>query len=260
MNFPSLHAPATPGSHAPVVLLHGGNAASWMWEPQVAALGDRVVVTPDLPGFGARADERWPGLASAADDLLARIRSCGVNETFDLVGLSLGGVVALQMVARHSRHVRSALVSGVSVLPADRRTRLTARMQLAVWDRAWFWKVQAAAFRLPREARALYVRHALSVSRETAHRMLDEVLTGGVPPGLEGYRHPLLVVSGERDVRTIRESMTLIKQIVPQAALRVAPRMHHVWNIQDVDLFNSMLRSWFDGHIETRLLSVDQQR
>ncbi len=54
MSFPELHQPRATTTEAPVVLLHGGNVANWMWEPQLPALADRLVVTPHLPGFGDR--------------------------------------------------------------------------------------------------------------------------------------------------------------------------------------------------------------
>lgn len=50
-----------------IVFLHGGNVAGWMWQPQVELLPDRHLLTPDLPGYGERFAEQWPGLAGAAD-------------------------------------------------------------------------------------------------------------------------------------------------------------------------------------------------
>jgi hypothetical protein len=38
----------------PVVLLHAFPLNATMWAPQVEALGDRTILTPDFPGFGGR--------------------------------------------------------------------------------------------------------------------------------------------------------------------------------------------------------------
>lgn len=59
--FPEVHSAGTATTERPVVLLHGGNVANWMWEPQLSAFEDRTVLTPDLPGFGERVGEDWPG-------------------------------------------------------------------------------------------------------------------------------------------------------------------------------------------------------
>ena len=52
-----LHPSAVVPSSGPVVLLHGGTAAGWMWQEQLEVLRDRTVLTLDLPGFGHRAAE-----------------------------------------------------------------------------------------------------------------------------------------------------------------------------------------------------------
>ncbi len=58
--FPEVHRPAPDTAARPLVMLHGGNVANWMWEPQLPALTDRTVLVPGLPGFGERVGERWP--------------------------------------------------------------------------------------------------------------------------------------------------------------------------------------------------------
>jgi pimeloyl-ACP methyl ester carboxylesterase len=70
--FPEVHRAEPDPAGRPLVLLHGGNVANWMWEPQVAAFTDRIVLTPDLPGFGQRVGEDWLGLDAMADGELPR--------------------------------------------------------------------------------------------------------------------------------------------------------------------------------------------
>ncbi|MGO3814274.1 MAG: alpha/beta fold hydrolase, partial [Cellulosimicrobium funkei] len=77
-----------------VVLLHGGNVASWMWEPQVEHLADLDVRTPDLPGFGSRAAEDVVSLDATADDVAALVAALPAGRAVHLVGLSYGGIVA----------------------------------------------------------------------------------------------------------------------------------------------------------------------
>ncbi|ONI66832.1 alpha/beta hydrolase [Kribbella sp. ALI-6-A] len=253
MTFPELHHPEAAGDDDPVVLLHGGNVANWMWEPQLAALRHRVVVTPHLPGFGDRTSEPWPGLGGAADDIVDRVRELTGRDRFHVVGLSLGGVVALHLAARHPDAATSVLVSGVPLLPVTGLPRLAVRLHLRLWDKPWFWKAQAAAFRLPADSRGPYVEHGLSVRKETARRMLDDVHTGRVPEGLSAYAGPMLLVAGDREPATVRRSLAAAATVVPRATTRFAPGMHHVWNVEDPDLFDAMIRAWLEGRVEPRL-------
>ncbi|GAB2635075.1 alpha/beta fold hydrolase [Kribbella swartbergensis] len=253
--FPEIHPPAPVVAHDddPVVLLHGGNVANWMWEPQLEALKHRTVVTPDLPGFGRRTGEPWPGLGGAADDVVVRVEQLTGRRRFHVVGLSLGGAVALHLAARHPDVATSVLVTGAPLLPVRGFSRLLARMQLTFWESPWFWKALAAGFRLPVDSRDLYVSHGLSVQRETARRMLDDVHTGGVPDNLGAYDGPMLLVAGEREPRVVRRSLRAVAPVVPHAETRLAPRMHHIWNIENPHLFDTMILTWLNGHIDPRL-------
>lgn len=257
--FPEVHRPKTDPGGGPLVLLHGGNVANWMWEPQVAELTDRLVLTPDLPGFGERVGEDWPGLDAVADDVVARVTDHGVDGRFDLVGLSLGAMTAVCVLARHPGRVRSALLTGASLEPPSFGVRLLCRLQLAFWRRPWFWRAVAAGLRLPTDSRARYVAHGLSVRRETAAAMFAEVCAGGVSTNVRDYSGPLLAVAGEKESATVRRSLAALAKAAPQARPRLAPGMHHVWNVEDASLFNDVLRSWLNGTIDRRLLPAPQR-
>ncbi|MFC7490403.1 MULTISPECIES: alpha/beta fold hydrolase [unclassified Knoellia] len=260
--FAQLHPASRPSQSRdslPVVLLHGGNVASWMWEPQLAALSHRTVITPDLPGFGSRTEETWPGLGGAADDVVHRVEALTGHRRFHVVGLSLGGLVALHLAARHPGSVASVLASGAPLQPVRGLHRLSARLQLALWERPWFWRAQAAAFRLPPDSRGLYVSHGLSVRRDTARGMLDEIHAGASPTGLDAYAGPMLLVAGEREARVVRTSMNTVTDLPSGAHTRLAPGMHHVWSIEDPDLFGDMITAWLDGRVEPRLLPADER-
>ena len=89
-----------------VVLLHAGVCDHRMWDGVVPALHDAglKVATPDLRGFGSRP----PGLApySHSGDVISLLDALG-DEPADLVGASLGGLVALEVAALAPGRVRS---------------------------------------------------------------------------------------------------------------------------------------------------------
>lgn len=241
--------PGGPGAdQASVVLLHGGNVASWMWEPQVQLLDDLDLWTPDLPGFGTRATEDWVSLDAAADDVAASLAALPAGRAVHLVGLSFGAILALRVVARHPALVTSVVASGAVLDGVRGLAGAVGRAQLRVWDRPWYWHGQARAMGIPADARDQFVRTGLAIRRENEARILEEIYGGCWPDGLESSGASVLAVAGSRDLRAARDALATVERRVPGAVVRLAPGMHHQWNVEDPALFSAMVRSWvLDG-------------
>lgn len=83
-----------------IAFIHGWGSDSRCWGPLVAALQEQEISplqsvhTIDLPGFGARAGDPWPG----TEKLLTELES-QLPEDCLLVGWSLGGMLAVQLAA-----------------------------------------------------------------------------------------------------------------------------------------------------------------
>ncbi|MFE7118698.1 alpha/beta fold hydrolase [Streptomyces sp. NPDC057654] len=105
------------GSGTPVVLLHGGYLDHRMWDEQVAVLSPvcRVIV-PDVRGHGLSANASRP--YRQADDLAALLRHLGTGPAL-LVGLSMGGGIAVDTALEHPELVRALVVSGAGTSEAE---------------------------------------------------------------------------------------------------------------------------------------------
>ncbi|NUU18089.1 alpha/beta hydrolase [Cellulomonas humilata] len=100
----------------PVVLVHGLRTSRTMWRAQVEALErvGRRAVAVDLPGHGTRIGEPFT-LDSAVDTVVAAIDEVG-GRAF-VVGLSLGGYVAIRHAARHPEQVAGLMAAACSTQP-----------------------------------------------------------------------------------------------------------------------------------------------
>lgn len=229
-----------------IILLHGGNVGNWMWEPQLEGLRGRHVITPDVIGFNTRAAERWPGLAGAADDIAAILRDRAIGGKAHVVGLSMGGVIAVHLAARHPDVIRSCMVTGAMMTGIRGLQRRLAELQLRAWDRRWFWQMQAALFRIPADAREQFIAAGRGVSAETAHGMYGEIFAGSMPPGRFAYAGPMLAIAGERESKDVRAAFSALERAMPQTRTWVAPGMRHIWSIQDPALFTRTIVDFVD--------------
>jgi pimeloyl-ACP methyl ester carboxylesterase len=95
-----------PPRHTDLVLVHGLSGSRRWWRHTLADLGaDRRVLAVDLAGFGGRRGAGPFRLADAADDVAATLDQ-RVEAPFDLVGHSMGGMVAARLAAHHPELVR----------------------------------------------------------------------------------------------------------------------------------------------------------
>jgi pimeloyl-ACP methyl ester carboxylesterase len=99
----------------PLILIHGGFGAAELYGPIVPALAEqRRVIAVDLQGHGHTADiDRPLRPEDMADDIAALIAHVGVEEA-DLMGYSLGGLVALRTAIQHPGRVRRLVLISIT--------------------------------------------------------------------------------------------------------------------------------------------------
>ncbi|ORA34606.1 alpha/beta fold hydrolase [Mycobacterium aquaticum] len=119
-------------SRPTLVLLHGVGLDHTVWEPLAALLADRFdIITPDLPGHGARPPApAGVTLADLADGVAAEIPTGS-----HLVGFSLGALVA-QHLGVHRPELVASLTSVASVCrrTPEERVAVLARLDTAATD------------------------------------------------------------------------------------------------------------------------------
>lgn len=89
---------------APLLLIHGLHGSASDWGPLTGQLSsDRMILTPDLPGFGDTPRQGAVTLSAVVAQLADQVGSSG---PVDLVGHGWGGTIALAFAATHPASVR----------------------------------------------------------------------------------------------------------------------------------------------------------
>jgi 3-oxoadipate enol-lactonase len=234
----------------PVVLLHGLGSSSADWPRQVDALATRYrVVAVDLPGHGAS-----PLPAGAltiermAVDVAALLDALG-GEPAHVVGLSLGGCVALRLGLQAPARVRSlTLVSAFACLrplAAGDLARIALRLALLhtvpmsrlaahVADRLFPWPEQqplhaAAAASIAATSREAYAAATRALARFDARGQVAAL------------RRPALVVTGDRDPIVPLAAKLRLGAAIPGARVAVVPASGHATPHDQPEAFNRLL-------------------
>jgi 3-oxoadipate enol-lactonase len=240
----------TAGDGDPVVLIHGFGLDLHMWDPQWRAFAQRHrVIRYDLRGYG---DSSLPeGPYSHVDDLLALIDFLGARPAH-LVGLSLGGRVALRVAAQEPKAVRSLTLAD----PA-----LDGHTWTADWLQRWRKMTDAAKRGDLGSAKTLWREHILFAPANTqppvaeALRVMIDRYSGwhlGHPdPGsapaapvaesLAGISIPTLIVVGEFDLPDFQTIAQRLARDLRQAELRTIAGAGHMSNMEAPKLFNELV-------------------
>lgn len=184
----------------PIVFVHGTRLSRSMWRPQMDALRDAYrVIALDLPGHGALAGR--PFTVASASDQVARVIEEAAGGHAVVVGLSLGGYVAMDLAARRPELVRGLVLSGATTEPGGRLAlpflalawvmeRLDGPALEAV--NTWFFRTRFA----PAIADPIVAGGFWSAGGAQA---LRAIVGERFAPRLAAYPGPTLIVNGDLD-------------------------------------------------------------
>jgi pimeloyl-ACP methyl ester carboxylesterase len=198
----------------------------------------------------------------AVDDALAVIEGLEIDKAH-IVGLSMGGFCALHLARSHPERTLSAAIGGVGYgAPHDKREAF--REECEVIARAF--EEEGAA-----EVAARYAvgpaRVQFQVKNPKGHaeftRTLGEHSHLGSANTMRGFQKerpslydfteelarmdvPVLIMVGDEDEGAIEPSV-MLKQSIPASGLTIFPKTGHTLNLEEPDLFNLMLRTFFDA-------------
>jgi len=175
-------------------------------------LCDITVVAPDLPGFGGTADDGFEHSLDAYADYVSGIAE-SIDGDIHLLGLSMGGKIAMKLAARQPMWLRSLILLAPSypdatIVPAEALTS-----QLAA-----FADVDALTVLVSEWASdtAPLVAWAQLASRDAFAWWLTDGRTADIANGIGDISVPTLVLHGEND--PLRTSDALRERVVDRIA------------------------------------------
>lgn len=231
----------------PIVFVHGTRLSRSMWRPQMDELrGTYRVIALDLPGHGALADR--PFTVAAATDQVARVIEAAAGGRAVVVGLSLGGYVAMDLAARRPELVLGLVLSGATAEPVGR---------LATPFRALAWVMETFDGPVLEAANRWFFRTRF------APAIADPIVAGGFwsaggaqalraivgerfAPRLAAYPGPTLIVNGDLDPLF----RLTVKRFAGPANERRRVRLRgatHLANLDRPRAFSLAIRRFVDG-------------
>ena len=173
-----------------------------MWAAQQAALADEFrTIAMDLPAHGSRAAEPFTLDAAAAARRDASATEAGGRAV--VVGLSLGGYVAMALAAREPELVRGLVLSGATAEPVGIRMLPYPGLAAAhgpASTRSVLDAVNARFFRRATRRPSPSRSSPAGSGRRAAREALRAIVGERFLPRLAAYPGPTLILNGSRDL------------------------------------------------------------
>jgi pimeloyl-ACP methyl ester carboxylesterase len=256
------------GTGLPLVLLHGLGSSGGDWELQVPVFSRRyTVITPDLPGHGQSPGPsgRHPfTIWQVADDVAALIAQLAcpgplmLEEGRDwalgagpvhVLGLSLGGCVAVALAIRHPQLVRSLVLVNTFARFQPAGLRGAGRMVRGLWLLATgpMPRLAAAAARdlFPKPEQRRFYEAAVTrlgrISKRNYWAATRAAIALDLRPQLAQIACPTLVIAGDRDLTVPRAAIDGLRRGISGAKLALVADSGHATPVDQTGIFNRLV-------------------
>lgn len=240
------------GVGTPIVFLHGVGTDRMAWRPQMAhfSLSWRAIAL-DYPGYG---ESDRPARPLSREDIAGRLLGAwselGVKKTH-LVGLSMGGVVALEILRQAPERILSLTLADSFAYHPDGRA-IVERNHRAIEAMTMRQFACQCVSHLVAPSAGPEVRHQLvevmgTIDPGVYHWATSAVWTADYRTLLPSLKARTLVLVGEHDERTPLTLSDELRRGIPGALLVVVPGCGHLTNMENPSEFNRILSEFLIG-------------
>jgi 2-hydroxy-6-oxonona-2,4-dienedioate hydrolase len=239
------------GTGPTLVLVHGYLGGSAQWAAEIEAWRAHFdVVAVDLAGYGQARDRAAPtAMAAHAHAVLATLEALGITR-FHLLGHSMGGMVAQEIVHQAPQRVARLVLYGTGPLgsiPGRFETMARSRERLAEDGVARTARRICATWLLDRDASPAFeplAALAAMASAQAAEAGLWAMEGWDGRDRLAGIAAPTLVLWGEHDRSYGWPQVQALWQGIPGASLAVLPACAHALHLERPALFHALVREF----------------
>ncbi len=231
----------------PLLLIHGFGGNKDNFTRIARQLESYHLIIPDLLGFGESskpmtADYRADAQATRLHELL---QTKGLTSNIHVGGNSMGGAISVAYAAKYPKEVKSLwLIDSAGFwsagVPKSLEGATLENNPLLINKTEDFYNmydfVMSKPPYIPKSVKAVFAQERIA-NKALESKILAQIVEDNVEERakvIAEYNIPTLVVWGEEDKVIKPETVTLIKEIIPQSEVIMMPEIGHVPMIEAV--------------------------
>lgn len=238
------------GQGATVIFLHGFPLDHRMWLTQLNDMSDRFhCLAIELRGFGSSSLDGDYSIQDLAEDVEQVRKHLAPNQKLHLVGLSMGGYVALEYWRKYRQNLASLTLANTKP-NADDEDAKQQRLQMAdrvVREGSWPALQTMISRLIARDAVESSVGQQLTEMLQTASpsavaaAQLAMANRQDFSQQLPLISSPCLVIAGSHDAITPAEATEQWAASLPNHRLRIIQSAGHLTPMESPEVFNATL-------------------
>jgi pimeloyl-ACP methyl ester carboxylesterase len=249
------HHSLNPAATTTIVLIHGLLSSHLEWAFVTPHLEAYHLLVVDAPGHSSSTHLLPARISPAADRVAALIRHRAHRGRAHVVGLSMGGFIALDLARRHPSLVLSAFATGAA--PFEGSFKFLASHPSIIWYLMAFIDALPESMYWWLAGRRGLLRHPelrVEMRRNRRWEVVRDVYSSILELGWEEVREitevrTLSIAGGVQDQVNATRKMGIIwkEEGLRESKAVVVRDAMHAWDLQLPDLFAEGVKSWVEG-------------
>lgn len=237
-------------SNRPLVLVHGFLGSGELFSPNIRQLRKHInITTVDLPGFGESAEQPSAcNISDMAKQVLVKLDELSCPQ-FDLLGHSMGGMVALQMALLAPQRIATLILYATNSdgdIPErfetfeETKARLRQNLPMAKQHICATWFCAGAKH----QHFPLALRCANTVTLQTTIDAVSAMQNFNATEEAAQIEQPVLIIGAEKDRTYSPRLVQTLHARIRQSQLRILKNCAHNAHLEAEKEFNALLLEW----------------
>ena len=213
-----------------VIFLHGGGLAPWNYCDKAEQLQDRFhIIIPVLDGHNG-SDADFTTIENNADEIINYIDENFCGRIFMICGLSLGGQILTEILAKRKDICKYAIIESTLVIPMKITYAFIQPIVAICYPlikKRWFARLQFKTLHIKESLFEDYYRDSAAISKENMLAFLKANSDYKLKDSVKESLARVLILVGSKESRIMKKSAEILYEQIPNATLEVLSGYYH---------------------------------